>query len=387
MYAMKKDEAGFATRAIHVGQEPDETTGAVTVPIFATSTYVQEELGKHKGYEYSRVSNPTRNRLERNLASLEGGIAARVFASGMAAITAIATMLKSGDHVVCGHDLYGGVPRLFNQILVNYGLQFTYVDTTQVGAVERAIRKNTRMMYVETPTNPLMAISDLWAISEVCHRRKVDLVVDNTFMSPYFQQPIGLGADMVVHSTTKFLNGHSDGLGGVVVCTRPEQAEQLAFIQKSAGAILSPFECWLVLRGVKTLAVRMEQHDQNGRKVARFLAGHKKVKRVYYPGLPNHPQHELAQRQMMGFGSMITFETGSLGNAKKMLRKVRVCSLGESLGGVETLISHPATMTHAALGEKGRKAIGITDGMVRISVGIEDVDDIIADLEQALAAI
>lgn len=384
----KQDKAaGFATRAIHIGQEPDPLTGAVTVPIYPTSTYVQEELGKNKGYEYSRVSNPTRTRLEQNLAALEGGAGSCVFASGMAAINAITTMYKAGDHVVCGNDLYGGVPRLFNQVWADLGLEFTYVDSSDVKNVERAIRKNTRMAYIETPTNPLMTLSDIRAISEVCHRKKVELVVDNTFMSPYFQQPLALGADMVVHSTTKFLNGHSDGLGGVVVCTRPEQVEKLAFLQKAAGAILSPFECWLVLRGVKTLAVRMEQHDRNGRRVADFLAKHKKVKKVFYPGLPDHPQYELAQRQMTGFGSMITFETGSLSNANKMLRKVRVCSLGESLGGVETLISHPATMTHAALGEKGRKQIGITDGMVRISVGIENVEDVIGDLDNALGAI
>ena len=379
---------GFATRAIHVGQEPEQLTGSISVPIYATSTYVQDELGKpRQGYEYARVSNPTRDRLEANLASLEGGIAARVFASGMAAINAIASLLKSGDHVVCGHNLYGGVPRLFNEVLANYGLEFTYVDTSRLKDVDRAIRKNTKLVYVETPTNPLMTISDIRAVSQICRKRDVQLVVDNTFMSPYFQQPIALGADMVVHSTTKFLNGHSDGLGGVVVCTRPEQAEQLGFLQKSAGAIMSPFECWLVLRGVKTLAVRMEQHEKNGREVAQFLATHRKVKKVFYPGLPKHSQHELAKRQMSGFGAMITFETGSLNHARKMLRKVRVCSLGESLGGVETLISHPATMTHAALGEKGRKAIGITDGMVRISVGIEDIEDILADLDQALAAI
>jgi cystathionine beta-lyase/cystathionine gamma-synthase len=384
---MQKPKSGFATRAIHAGQEPDQETGAVTVPIYATSTYVQQELGKHKGYEYARVSNPTRTRLEENLTALEGGTSSRVFASGMAAINAICTMFKSGDHVVCGHNLYGGVPRLFNQILADFGMEFTYVDTSDVRNVERALRKNTRMVYVETPTNPLMALSDIEAISKVCHRKKVEVVVDNTFMSPYFQQPIALGADMVVHSTTKFLNGHSDGLGGVVVCTTREQSDKLAFVQKAAGAILSPFECWLVLRGVKTLAVRMEQHDRNGRFVAEFLARHKKVKRVFYPGLPDHPQYQLAQRQMTGFGAMISFETGSLSNAKKMLKKVVVCSLGESLGGVETLISHPATMTHAAVGEKGRKEIGITDGMVRISVGIENIEDIIADLDQALAAI
>jgi cystathionine gamma-lyase/cystathionine beta-lyase/cystathionine gamma-lyase/homocysteine desulfhydrase len=378
--------SGFSTRAIHKGQEPDPATGAVSVPIYATSTYVQDELGKpRKGYEYARVSNPTRDRLETNLTSLEGGVASRVFASGMAAINAVCAMYKTGDHIVCGNNLYGGVPRLFDQVLSGYGFEFTYVDTSDARKVERAIRKSTRMVYVETPTNPLMALSDIEAISQITKRKKVELVVDNTFMSPFFQQPIALGADMVVHSTTKFLNGHSDGLGGAVICTRQEQAEQLGFVQKAAGAILSPFECWLILRGTKTLAVRMVQHDCNGRRVAEFLAGHKKIKKVFYPGLKDHPQHELAKNQMTGFGALITFETGSLANAARMLKRVRVCTLGESLGGVETLMSHPATMTHAALGEKGRAAIGITDGMVRISVGIEDVDDILADLDQALA--
>ncbi len=387
--AKNSSPRGFSTTAIHAGQHPEPLTGAVSVPIYATSTYVQEELGKPRlGYEYARVTNPTRDRLQENLAALEGGLAARVFASGMAATNAICTMLKAGDHLVCSHNVYGGVPRLFNQILANYGLEFTYVDTSDVRAVERAIRKNTRYIHVETPTNPLMTISDISSISQVAHRHGCELIVDNTFMSPYFQHPIALGADMVLHSTTKFLNGHSDGLGGVVVCTAQEQAEQLAFIQKSAGAIMSPFECWLVLRGVKTLAVRMQRHDQNGRRVAEYLHGHRKVKSVFYPGLPSHPQHELARRQMSGFGSMITFETGSLGNARRMLKRAQgTLSLGESLGGVETLISHPATMTHAALGEKGRKAIGLTDGMVRISVGIEDIDDILSDLEYALAGI
>jgi cystathionine beta-lyase/cystathionine gamma-synthase len=380
-------EPGFATRAIHCGQEPDPLTGAVTVPIYPTSTYVQQGIGEHKGYEYSRVSNPTRTRLEENLVSLEGGVAARVFASGMAAINAVVSMLKSGDHVVCGDDLYGGTPRLFNSVMTGFGLEFSYVDSADAHHVERAIRKNTRMVYVETPTNPMMRLSDLAAISQICRQKKVSLVVDNTFMSPYFQQPLTLGADLVVHSTTKFLNGHSDGLGGVVICARQEHADKLAFLQKAAGAILSPFECWLVLRGVKTLAARMEIHDRSGRIVADFLAKHRKVKAVFYPGLPDHPQHALARRQMSGFGSMITFETGSLKNANKMLKKLRVCSLGESLGGVETLISHPATMTHAALGAKGRKAIGITDGLVRISVGIEDVDDILDDLDAGLNAI
>jgi cystathionine gamma-lyase/cystathionine beta-lyase/cystathionine gamma-lyase/homocysteine desulfhydrase len=279
------------------------------------------------------------------------------------------------------------VPRLFNQVLANFGLQFTYVNTADSRNVAKAIRKNTRFIYIETPTNPLMGLTDITAVSEVAHKRGCQVVVDNTFMSPYFQQPIALGADMVLHSTTKFLNGHSDGIGGVLVCTTADQAEKLAFVQKAVGAILSPFECWLVLRGVKTLAVRMKQHDESGRVIADFLNGHRKVKKVFYPGLKSHPQYDLACRQMSGFGALITFETGSLTNAKRFLKKVRVCTLGESLGGVETLISHPATMTHAAIGAAGRKAIGLTDGMVRISVGVEDVEDLIADLEQALAGI
>jgi cystathionine gamma-lyase/cystathionine beta-lyase/cystathionine gamma-lyase/homocysteine desulfhydrase len=386
----KKDtNFGFSTLAIHAGGHPEETTGAVSPPIFATSTYVQEELGKPKlGYEYARVTNPTRDRLEENLAALEGGIASRVFASGMASITAICMTMKAGDHLLCGDNVYGGTPRLFNQVMANLGLEFSYVNTADLDATQKAMRKNTKYVWLETPTNPLMTVSDIAAVARIAHKGGAELIVDNTFMSPYFQRPLELGADMVMHSTTKFLNGHSDGLGGVIVCTTQEQADGLAFLQKSAGGILSPFECFLILRGVKTLGVRMERHNQNGMEVARFLAAHKKVKNVYYPGLPDHPQHVLAKRQMKGFGSMVTFETGSLGNAKKMLKRVGpVCSLAESLGGVETLISHPATMTHAAIGEKGRKAIGLTDGMVRISVGIENVEDIIADLEQALVAI
>src|SRR5579872_298844 len=387
---MKKNQKytpGFATRAIHVGQEADAETGAVAPPIYPTSTYLQQELGKNKGYEYARVSNPTRDRLEANLAALEGGLGAKVFSSGMAAVNALCSMLKSGDHIVAGHDLYGGVPRLFNQVLTRYGFEFSYVDTTNPKNVERAIRPSTRMVYVETPTNPLMTLCDIRAVSGICRDKNVELVVDNTFMSPYFQQPIWLGADMVLHSTTKYLNGHSDGIGGVVVCTKQKQLDELAFLQKCAGAILSPFECWLILRGVKTLAVRMEQHDRSGRFVAEFLSRHKKVKKVYYPGLRSHPQYDLAKRQMTGFGAMISFETGSLANAKKVLKRVRLCSLAESLGGVETLISHPATMTHAALGPAGRKAIGLTDGLVRISVGIENVEDIVKDLDAALAVI
>lgn len=379
---------GFSTACIHTGQEPDPSTGAIVVPIFATSTYVQQEVGKNKGYEYARVSNPTRTQLEINLAALEGASSAHVFASGMAAVTAVTQcFLKQGDHLICGHNVYGGVPRFFNQVMANYGVEFSYVDTSDLDAVKKAMRRNTRIVWVETPTNPLMVLTDIKEVARIAHASGAEVVVDNTFMSPYFQRPLEFGADMVMHSTTKFLNGHSDGLGGVIAATKPIHAEKLAFMQKTSGAILSPFECWLVLRGVKSLAVRMEKHDENGRVVAEFLRNHSKVKQVLYPGFSDHPQHALAKSQMTGFGSMITFETGSFRNAKKMLAKVRVCSLAESLGGVETLISHPATMTHAALGEKGRKEIGLTDGMVRISVGIEDVEDLLADLDQALAAI
>ncbi len=377
----------FSTLAIHAGQSPDPTTGAVNVPIYATSTYVQEEIGKNKGYEYSRVSNPTRTALEDNLAALEGGSTAHVFASGMAAIQALVMRLRSGDHVLCARNVYGGTPRLFNQVMAHFGLQFTYVDTTQLDAVASAFQSNTKLLFIETPTNPLMEISDIRALADLAHAHQVELAVDNTFMSPYFQRPLELGADLVMHSTTKFLNGHSDGLGGVVIATKPEQAEAFRFLQKSMGGILSPFECFLLLRGIKTLAVRMRQHDANGRRIAEYLAAHPKLRRVFYPGLVSHPQHALAQRQMSGFGALITFETGSLENANRVLRRVRLCSLAESLGGVETLISHPASMTHAALGAEGRAAIGLTDGMVRISVGLEDVEDLQADLAQALDAL
>jgi len=375
---------GFATDAIHVGQEPDPSTGAVVAPIYQTSTYVQEELGKHKGYEYARSANPTRSALEKNLARLEGGTNALAFASGMAAINAVLTLLKAGDHVICSHAVYGGVYRLFTGVLVNFGLEFSFVDTSDVQQIERAFKKNTALLHVETPTNPTMSVTDLKAAAALARNRNIPLVVDNTFMSPYFQRPIELGATMVVHSTTKFLNGHSDSIGGAVILTRQEDYDRLYFIQKSAGAILGPFDSWLVLRGVKTLAVRMEQHNRNGQAVAEYLEAHPKVKKVYYPGLKSHPQHELARQQMKGFGAMLSFEVGSRAAAERLLREVKLCSLGESLGGVETLISHPATMTHASVPPAERERIGITDGLVRISVGIEDVEDLIADLDRAL---
>jgi cystathionine beta-lyase/cystathionine gamma-synthase len=384
---MSSSRSGFATRAIHDGQAPDPRTGAVNVPIYLSSTYQLEGIEKHRGWEYSRVSNPTRDALETSLASLEGGASGHVFASGMAAIAALVTMLQTGDHVLCGDNLYGGTTRLFSQVIVRHGIEFTYVDTACPENVRRAIRPNTKLVHIETPTNPLMTLTDIRAVAAVCHEQGIDLSVDNTFMSPYFQRPIELGADIVMHSTTKFLNGHSDGLGGVLVATKPEHAETFGFVQKCTGGILSPFESWLILRGVKTLAVRMRQHDANGRAVAAYLARHPKISHVAYPGLENHPQHELAKRQMSGFGSMMSFEVGSRANADQLLQAVRLCTNGESLGGVETLISHSATTTHAALTREERARIGITEGLVRISVGIEDVEDILADLEQALASL
>ncbi len=375
---------GFATDAIHVGQEPDPATGAIIVPIYQTSTFVQEELGKHKGYEYARTSNPTRTSLERNLAALELGRSGLAFASGMAAVNAVMSLLKAGDHVVAGHNLYGGTLRLFERVLKDFGLSFSYANTCRLEEVERTLRPNTRLLYVETPTNPLMEITDISACAALAHKHGILVAVDNTFMSPYFQRPLELGADIVIHSTTKYLNGHSDGVGGAVILNDPQLDERLRFIQNAAGAILGPFDSWLVLRGVKTLAVRMRRHNENGLAVAHHLQDHPKVKNVHYPGLASHPQYQLAKKQMTGFGGMLSFETGSLENARTVLKSVRLCSLAESLGGVETLISHPATMTHASLPPDERRRVGITDGLLRISVGIEDVEDIIADLDRAL---
>jgi len=377
---------GFKTDAIHAGQEPDPSTGAVTIPIYQTSTYVQEGLGKHKGYEYARTKNPTRLALEQNMAVLERGAAGYAFASGMAAETAITQLLlKQGDHAICSDNVYGGTFRLFDKIVRHYGIDFSYVTTSDPEAVRKALRPNTRMVFIETPTNPVMAITDIRTIAEIAHTNETRVVVDNTFMSPYFQRPLELGADIVVHSTTKYLNGHSDSVGGIVVLKHKEDAEKLAFIQNAAGAILSPFDSWLVLRGIKTLPVRMEAHNANGVTVAKYLSAKKQVQKIYYPGLPTHPGHELAKKQMSGFGAMIAFDLGSLDRAKTFLGQVRLCSLAESLGGVETLISHPATMTHASVPAEQRARLGITDGLVRISVGIEDVEDLIADLEQAFA--
>ena len=375
---------GFATNAIHIGQEPDPATGAIIVPIYQTSTYVQEALGKHKGYEYARTQNPTRSALEKNLAALEGGAGAVAFGSGMAAINAVFSLLKAKDHIVVSFPVYGGVYRLLRQVLAKFGLEADFVDTSSMEAIRKAARTETKMLYVETPTNPVMTLTDLEAANEIAKEKGWLFVVDNTFMSPYLQRPFEFGADLVVHSTTKFLNGHSDSVGGAVIANSAELVERLKFLQNAAGAILSPFDAWLVLRGVKTLALRMEQHNKNGMIVADHLIKHPKVKKVNYPGLPSHPQHKLARRQMKGFGAMISFDLGSLEAARGFLNHVRLCSLGESLGGVETLISHPATMTHASMPVDERQQIGVTDGLVRISVGIEDVEDISADLDQAL---
>jgi len=375
---------GFSTIAIHEGNEPDSATGAVSVPIYQTSTYAQEALGKNKGYEYARTKNPTRTALERNIAALEGAKFGFAFASGMAAIDAVLKLVKSGDHVILGDNTYGGTYRLFSRILSNYGVEFDLADTSDVPSLEKFFKPNTKMVLVETPTNPVMTVTDLKAVSDLAHSFGATVVCDNTFMSPYLQKPINFGVDIVVHSTTKYLNGHSDSVGGFVALNDQKDAEWLGFVQNSIGAILSPFDSFLVLRGTKTLAVRMEAHDKNGRQVASFLTEHPKVEKVYYPGLVSHPQHELAARQQEGFGGMVSFETGSLDNAKRVLNNVELCILGESLGGVESLISHPATMTHASVPVETRNKLGITDGLVRVSVGIEDVEDIIADLDQAL---
>ncbi|HVS01741.1 MAG TPA: PLP-dependent aspartate aminotransferase family protein [Thermoanaerobaculia bacterium] len=378
---------GFATRAIHAGQPPDPTTGAVAVPIYQTSTYVHDALGEHKGFEYARVQNPTRFALEENVAALEGGASGHAFASGMAAISALLTFVRAGEHVVVSRDVYGGTYRFFTQVLERYGLRFSWVDATRTEAVAAAMEERTRLVFLETPTNPMMEISDIAAVVEVAHRQGALVAVDNTFLSPYLQQPLVLGADFVVHSTTKFLNGHSDSLGGVAIAAADEHGEWLAFVQKSVGAVMAPFEAFLVLRGIKTLAVRMDRHEANARRVAAYLADHPKVHRVLYPGLPQHPGHDLQQRQARGFGAMISFDVGTYEAAKALLDRVEVMSLAESLGGVETLISHPASMTHASIPPERRAELGIGDGLVRISVGIEEEVDLLTDLERALAAV
>jgi cystathionine beta-lyase/cystathionine gamma-synthase len=377
----------YTTLAVHAGQHPDPQTGAVNVPIYLSSTFELNGIGADKGWDYSRAGNPTRDRLEQALAALEGGASAHAFGSGMAAIAALVGPLHAGDHLICSHNVYGGTARLLNQVTRNYGIEVEYVDLTNLDALAAALKANTKLVHVETPTNPLMQLTDIAAVSELAHRAGAEVSVDNTFMSPALQSPLALGADVVMHSTTKFLNGHSDGLGGVLVGTKPVHAERYHLMQKAMGGILSPFECFLVLRGIKTLPLRMRQHEENGRAVAAFLSTHAKVQKIFYPGLKSHPQHELAVRQQKGFGSMMTLELGSREAVGRFLGAIRIFLNAESLGGVESLASHSATTTHFALTDKERDAIGITQGLVRLSVGIEDKDDLIADLDQALAAV
>jgi cystathionine gamma-lyase len=375
----------FGTLAIHAGQHPEETTGAIMPPVFQTSTYVQPKLGEPKGgYEYARVQNPTREALERNVAALESGTHGMAFASGMAAIGAIVQRLSAGDHVIYEENVYGGTHRFFDKVMRRLGLDFTPVDSSDPQRVEDAITPSTRLIHLETPTNPMMKLCDLAAMVEIAGRHGIQVVVDNTFASPYNQRPLELGVDMVVHSSTKYLNGHSDVVGGVVATRDDDIAEELRFLQKAAGAVPGPWDAWLVLRGLKTLHVRMETHNRNGARIAEYLAAHNAVPQVFYPGLPDHPQHDLARRQMKGFTGMISIELGSLERARDVVQRTRLFALAESLGGVESLIGHPAIMTHASVPKEMRDRMGVSDGLVRLSVGIEDVDDLLEDLEQAL---
>jgi cystathionine beta-lyase/cystathionine gamma-synthase len=375
----------LGTRAVHAGLTPDPLAGAVTPPIYQTSTYVQDGLGRHKGYEYARTRNPTRETLERSVAALEGGRHGFAFGSGLAALDAVMKLLSQGDHVVCGENVYGGTHRQMTHIWARLGLRFTFVDPADGAAIAAAVTPATKLIYAETPTNPMMRLCDLAATGEVARRAQALFVVDNTFATPCFQRPLELGADIVLHSTTKYLNGHSDMVGGLLVTPRDDLADRLGFIQNSSGAVPGPFDCWLALRGVRTLPLRMRQHDANGRRLAGWLAQHPRVRQVYYPGLPSHPQHALACRQMTGFGGMISIELGDAAYARRVVERTRIFALGESLGGVESLIGHPATMTHASVPVAMRQAMGLTDSLVRLSVGIEDPDDLLGDLEQALA--
>jgi cystathionine beta-lyase/cystathionine gamma-synthase len=378
---------GFGTRAIHAGQRPDPTTGAIMTPVYQTSTYVQPELGRHLGYEYARTHNPTREALEGNIASLEGGKHGLSFASGLAATDTLIKLFSAGDHIICGENVYGGTYRLFNQVISRMGIEFSFVDSSSLDAIRAAIRPNTRLVHVETPTNPMMGITDIAAAAEMVHAAGAILSVDNTFASPYNQQPLALGADVVMHSVTKYINGHSDMVGGVLVVNDDGMHERLRFLQNAAGGVPGPWDCWLVLRSTKTLHVRMAAHNANGQRIAEWLSEHPKIQKVYYPGLPSHPQHELAAKQMRGFTGMITVETGSLEAARRFVNNVRIFSLAESLGGVESLIGHPATQTHASVPAERRNAMGLTDGIVRLSCGIEELDDLMGDLEQALAQV
>jgi len=375
---------GFSTDAIHAGQIPDPTTGAITTPIYQTSTYAQEALGINKGYEYGRTHNLTRQALEKNIATLEKGKYGIAFASGLASIQAVLGLVKSGDHLVVSDNVYGGTYRIMELIFKNYGLDFSWVDTSNVKNIENAIKKNTKIVYIETPTNPMLSLTDIQAVAKICKDQNLICVVDNTFMTPYFQKPLELGADVVLHSTTKYLNGHCDVVGGMLITSDEKIHERLRYLQNAVGAVPSPFDCWLTLRATKTLAVRMKQHNANAIQIAEYLSTKSSIKKVIYPGLKSHPQHELAKKQMSGFGGMISVDFGSLDNAKKIISKLKVITLAESLGGVESLLCHPASMTHASVPKEERDKLGITEGLLRFSVGIEDAEDLIADIEQAL---
>ncbi len=375
---------GFSTDAIHAGQTPDQVTGAVSTPIYMTSTYAQDELGVHKGYEYGRTHNLTRQSLEKNIATLEKGKYGIAFASGLSAENAILGLMRAGDHAIVSNNVYGGTYRLFELIMKDYGLTFSWVDTTIVSNIENAISSNTKMVYIESPTNPMLNLTDIEAVSKICRKNNLICVVDNTFMTPFFQNPLALGADVAIHSTTKYLNGHCDIVGGILVTNDDKLHERFRYLQNAVGAIPSPFDCWLTLRSTKTLAVRMKQHQENALKIAQYLEKHPHVKKVIYPGLRSHPQYELAEKQMSGFGGMVSVEFKDFSTAKKVLNNVKVFTLAESLGGVESLVCHPASMTHASVPKEEREKYGLTDSIVRFSVGIEDVEDLIADIEQAL---
>jgi cystathionine beta-lyase/cystathionine gamma-synthase len=375
---------GFSTDAIHAGQSPDPVTGAVITPMYLTSTYAQEELGRHKGYEYGRTHNLTRSTLEKNIAVLEKGEYGIAFSSGLAATHALMSLVKSGDHVIVSDNVYGGTYRLFELIMKDYGIDFSWVNTSDLSNIERAIQKNTKMVFIETPTNPMLYLTDLSGAAEICRKHKLISIVDNTFMSPYFQNPLVFGIDIVLHSETKYINGHSDIIGGILVTNGDKIHDRLRYVQNAIGAVPSPFDCWLILRSTKTLAVRMERHNKNALEIAHYLSELKVVKKVYYPGLPAHPHHELAKKQMRGFGGMISIDFGNIETAKKILKNVKLFTLGESLGGVESLISHPASMTHAPVPKEKREEMGLTESLIRLSVGIEDAEDLIVDLEAAL---
>jgi len=377
----------YSTLAVHAGQSPDPQTGAVNVPLYLSSTFELTGIGTDRGWDYSRAGNPTRDALETALAALEGGTSGHAFTTGMASIAALVAMLKAGDHLICSRDVYAGTVRLLDQIVSGYGIQIQYVDTSDLKAVEAAMRPNTKLVHIESPSNPLMVLTDIAGVAKIAHAGGAEVSVDNTFLSPALQSPLALGADIVMHSTTKYLNGHSDGLGGALIGSKPEHKDRFLLVQKAAGGVMSPFECFLVLRGIKTLPLRVKQHEENGRAVAEYLSTHPKVNKLAYPGLESHPQYELACRQQKGFGSMMSFELKSREEAARFLAAIKIFINAESLGGVESLASHSATTTHGSVSEEVRQSMGINEGRIRLSIGIEDKEDLIADLEQALAAV